>query len=145
MNSRIISVKTHDSNNRIIDSFLVGNDFHLTIEIEFLNEINNPEIGFAISNMDGCRLHHLISLWDTDFGDVQKGIRSFTAKICGIRLYPGQYTLAIWTRLSHVEGVDDFVERALTINMQESDKFKNVNFDRFVKGGVLTEATWEMR
>ena len=116
----------------------------LNLTIDFSDEVKNPEVGFALSNQQGYRLHHGFSIWDTDFGIISKGKKTFTAQLPKIMLYPGKYTLSIWTRLHKLEGVDDFLESVLEIEIINSKTFKDINFEKLKNGGVFIQTKWSV-
>ena len=118
----------------------------LELELSIKEICPNPEIGIAISNQKGQRFHHLVSTWENDWNNWEKGTVSLKIEIPHLELYPGIYNLSIWFRPYTSAASDDFIENAMTIEIMQGESLKNHIFKDFAKsGGVFKKAHWNTK
>lgn len=128
------------------NQFFIFESLFLELELSIKEICPNPEIGIAISNQKGQRFHHLVSTWENNWKNWEKGIISIKVEIPQLELYPGLYNLSIWFRPYTSAASDDFIENAMTIEIMQGESLKNHIFKDFSKsGGVFKKANWNTR
>src|SRR5688572_1306188 len=69
-----LSISTSNENDQVIDTFEFGKQINISLKLRIKQKVNNPEIGVCISTLKGARLHHLVSKWEREFGELEVGI-----------------------------------------------------------------------
>lgn len=132
--------------NLTTQKFFKNDQINIVLEFEVLSKTDNIEIGVVISNYKGQRLHHLVSSWDTNFGEMFPGKYKVSILTDPIALYPSEYNISTWARKISEETSDDFVEDAIRFDVvkNENQLFKQVNaFSR--NGGVYLDCKWSIK
>jgi ABC-type polysaccharide/polyol phosphate transport system ATPase subunit len=100
------------------------------------------EFGLAVSNFRGQRFHHLIY---NNSEEVDIGNYELILETKGLKFYPSEYYLTIWTRTSKTAPVDDYFEQIETITIRHSTQHNKYNIANIAgNGGVFLDHAWEI-
>jgi lipopolysaccharide transport system ATP-binding protein len=106
-------------------------------------ECDNIEVGIAISNNKGQRLHHLVSSWYLGSIHLKPGKHEIIAKTDEIKLYPGEYRLSIWLRDIFQQSSTDFIESFCMLYVNRNSKQIFQQLKSFsINGGVFLDTKW---
>ncbi len=142
--TKILSVATKKLDGTVSGDFFIGEVLTIELEVEFMKELKNPEIGFAISNNQRTRLIHHASNWVCEDHTSSIKKTKYTVRMPALNLYPGSYSITVWTRRKKGEIVDDYLEAALTLNVINTKEFENIDFSQLNQGGILTNCDWKI-
>jgi lipopolysaccharide transport system ATP-binding protein len=136
---------TLNRNGKPAGDFYIGDEVEIGLNVLIKKTIKHPEFGVAISNYKGQRIHHLVSSWDTNINELEKGKYLVKLKTDKINLYPSEYKLSCWVKDYSNPSSDDFIEGAITLNIIKNDEQINKQVDAFSQnGGVYLKTKWDI-
>lgn len=144
--SEILSVRMTDIKNNVSDNFIFGEGFGCIIQFRLKENLNNPEVGICVTTPSGLRIHHFLSHWNLPNQSYEAGVYKINFNVDNLMIYPGEYSLSIWTRAFAKDKVDDFIENAIYFMITRSfHEGKNIDFSFQNSGGVYKESNWSIQ
>ncbi|WPU65829.1 ABC transporter ATP-binding protein [Peredibacter starrii] len=141
----LLFVESLNSKNELQDNFFFQDEMIFKVGFKLNRNFNNPEIGICINNPKRARLHHLVSHWKHDFGEIKEGYHEVLIRVPNLKLYPGTYSISAWMRCYKAHSSDDFIEDVLVFNVRPNSSLKEVNFSDYAhSGGVWVDNKWEL-
>ncbi|MGR3274489.1 ABC transporter ATP-binding protein [Acaryochloris marina NIES-2412] len=131
--------------NNTVDTLSMGETAYFRMQIEFKSEGENFEIGIAICNLYGVRLHYLISNWEEQLIIYEEGVYEIEVMLPRIYLFPGDYVVNIWTK--HQGGsYDAAVHEALRFSIKPANITPQyAYFERYsTNTQVYTPSKWKI-
>lgn len=146
--SEIKSFEMVDVQNQHKSVFEMGSNLKFRMKVAIKEKVREPEFGVAIITLTGARLHHLVSNWEMPkTNEYVAGTYEVEISVPKIKLYPGEYSLIIWTRVAQGTPIDDYIEGFMNFSIIKSgDYLTNISFNNFSKsGGVYQKSIWEVK
>ena len=140
---KTISLLNSDGNP--VDTLRMGESALLLLEIDFKSAGEGFEIGIAICNVYGVRLHYLISNWEESLVIPSQGIHKIEVKVPSIQLFPGEYLVNTWVK-KQGSAYDDAVHEALKFKVEEAQIANHyAYFQRYsLNTQVYTPSFWRL-
>lgn len=125
--------------------FQLGQRITLELGVTVKDVLNHPEFGVAISTLRGQRLHHLVSSWNGNMERLTPGRYNVRITTDPIRLYPNEYSIALWAKSRIMNYSDHFIESAARIRISKTEDHLSKHFESFNNsGGVFLETEWSV-
>lgn len=139
------SLSLLDIENNLVATVQMGQPLKFKLEIDFKVPSDSYEIGIAICNLHGVRLHYLISNWETTLDFTSPGLYTIEAVLPSIHLFPGEYPISVWVK-KQGEAYDDAVHEITSFTVQESQiTSQYAYFDRYsTNTQVYTPSRWQI-
>ncbi len=143
------SLSIFDIKGNLCNIFKIGSSIIFKFNLELKEDVENLELGILIIDSVDICIHRYISSWEGLKMKYKKGIHFFQVEIPDILLFPGSYTISIW---SAEDGYwsDDNVNQVTTIEIIQDDitgflkknKIKN-SFEKFKSSTkVYAKSIW---
>lgn len=138
------SLSLLDGDGNCVTTLQMGQPVNFRVEIDFKVPSDSYEIGIAICNLHGVRLHYLVSNWENDLNVTTSGRYTIEAFVPAIHLFPGEYFINVWVK-KQGESYDDAVHEATGFAVQESQiTNRYAYFERYsTNTQVYTPSRWQ--
>ena len=132
---KITHVAMFDENMQQADTFAMGKELIVRVDILCKRPTASALIGLKITSRYGVTIHYFVSTWEGLHVDLSPGYHTFEFRVPQLHLFPGSYFLSIWaTREGNPS--DDRIEGALILSVVGRDLTGNApNFDSFAISG----------
>lgn len=139
------SLSLLDAEENCVTTLRMGQSLKFRVEIDFKAPSDSYEIGLAICNLHGVRLHYLVSNWERALDFSHPGLYAVEAVVPSIQLFPGEYSINVWVK-KQGEAYDDAVHEATGFTVQESQLTSQyAYFDRYsTNTQVYTPSRWQV-
>ncbi|MBW4459626.1 MAG: ABC transporter ATP-binding protein [Nodosilinea sp. WJT8-NPBG4] len=139
------SLSLLDVDGHCVTTLQMGQPVSFRVAIDFKVPSDSYEIGIAICNLHGVRLHYLISNWENDLNVTIPGCHTIEAFVPAIHLFPGEYSVNVWVK-KQGESYDDAVHEATGFAVQESQITNQyAYFERYsTNTQVYTPSRWQI-
>ncbi|MEO1067895.1 MAG: Wzt carbohydrate-binding domain-containing protein, partial [Cyanobacteria bacterium J06638_6] len=113
------SLSLLDAEDNCVTTLRMGQALKFRVEIDFKAPSDSYEIGIAVCNLHGVRLHYLVSNWEQALEFTNSGLYVVEAVMPSVQLFPGEYSINIWVK-KQGEAYDDAIHEATAFTVQES-------------------------
>jgi lipopolysaccharide transport system ATP-binding protein len=138
------SLSLLDAEDNCVTTLRMGQALKFKVEIDFKAPSDSYEIGIAICNLHGVRLHYLVSNWEQALEFTSPGLYGVEAVMPSVQLFPGEYSVNVWVK-KQGEAYDDAVHEATAFTVQESQLTSQyAYFERYsTNTQVYTPSHWQ--
>jgi lipopolysaccharide transport system ATP-binding protein len=141
---RLISISLSDPAGLPCDNFAMGEAMTIELSLECKKRLYPAEIGFALQNSIGVRIHNFVSTWEGLELTLQPGTHCLRVTIPQVFVFPGTYSLTPWMKRQG-QTVDDQVDSAIQLTVVGADVTgHHPYFERysFSKAEVYCPSEW---
>lgn len=147
---KILAVSLFNGEGRPCREFKVGECMKVRIRARFFSRYDTPEIGFAISNILGERLCHVVSSWSNAVSVVDKAEYVFEIELPELLFIPGSYSLAVWEKkVGNCFPSDDNIDNAISFEILQQHVSQGVipdDVSSYCKHGeVYLKSSWKVQ
>jgi lipopolysaccharide transport system ATP-binding protein len=137
---RCSSLAVRNRHGELTHSVRPGDPFEIVVEYDAKTALRDLGFSVDVELLDGTRITTLYSAFRNETFSVAEGHGAFSCQIAGLPLRPDTYSLNIF--IGAHPAVYDFVERAITFNIEPMDIFGTGRLPELAHGPLIADFRW---
>jgi lipopolysaccharide transport system ATP-binding protein len=138
---RCTSLAIRDRDGKLAHSVRPAEPFEVVVEYEAMTPLRDVGFSIDVELADGTRITTLYSAFRNETFSVEEGRGAFSCQISGLPLRPDTYSLNVF--IGAHPAMYDFVERALTFDVEAIDVFGTGRMPDAGHGPLLASYHWK--